>query len=129
MSISLKEIEAMSNRSTKDRYVYFIKKSVDNETIWVLDDNGYAMSGDGSGNDVIMLWPSKEYAERCATNDWANYKPLSLDLDYVIDELLPSLSGKKIKLGIFMVPSSSTTSVIDADSLLVDLDSECQKYN
>lgn len=128
MSLQTKEIETMLNKISKNRYIYFIKKAVDNEEIWVLDDDGYAMSADDFGNGVIMLWSAKEYAEKCATNDWSGYKPKSLDLDYVINGLLPSLIENGIKLGFFMIPSSTETPVVDANSLLSDLDAECQKY-
>ncbi|HCC5837555.1 DUF2750 domain-containing protein [Citrobacter farmeri] len=129
MKLSTKEIEIMSAKPNKDRYVYFIKRIVDTELLWVLDDGGFALSGDDSGNDMIMLWSAREYAEACITDGWANYKAKEIKLSYLMNVLLPDLSKKKIGIGVFMVPSTSDTPIVSADGLLADLKIECQKYN
>ncbi|WP_350307541.1 DUF2750 domain-containing protein [Photorhabdus viridis] len=129
MKLSDKEIEVMSKKGHKDRYVYFIKRVVDNEAAWILDDEGFALTSDDIGNDILPLWPAREYAEACANGDWDGYNPKKIDLEYILDELLPDLSKDQIKLGIFMVPSITDTPIIAADSLLVDLQNECEKYN
>ncbi|WET42267.1 DUF2750 domain-containing protein [Citrobacter enshiensis] len=129
MKLSAKEIEIMSAKPNKDRYVYFIKRIVDSELLWVLDDGGFALSGDDSGNDMLMLWPAREYAEACIAEGWVNYKAKEIKLSYLMNNLLPDLSEKKIGIGVFMVPSTSDTPIISADSLLTDLKNECRKYN
>ncbi|MEZ2586399.1 DUF2750 domain-containing protein [Kluyvera intermedia] len=129
MKLSAKEIEIMSTKNGKERYIYFIKRVVDNEAVWVLEDNGFALSGDDSGHDMLMLWPAREYASVCATEDWGNYKAKELTLDYVIEKPLSDLSMKGVKLGVFMVPSIFDTPVINADNLLLDLENEYHKYD
>lgn len=129
MKLSAKEIKIMSAKPNKDRYVYFIKRVVDAELLWVLDDGGFALSCDDSGNNILMLWPAREYAEACIADGWANYKAKEIKLGYLMNNLLPNLSEKKVGIGVFMVPSTSNTPTISADSLLRDLKSECQKYN
>lgn len=128
MKLSDKEIEVMLAKKDKDRYIYFIKKVVDNRVAWVLDDNGFAISSDNDDSDVVMLWPAAEYAIFCAIDDWSNYKAKEINLSYLMDKLLPDLLEKNIKLGIFMTPIHSGVPVIDAESLLLDLQSECDKY-
>lgn len=129
MKLSAKEIEVMSTKNNKERYTYFIKRVVDNEAMWVLDDNGFALSSDDRGHDMLMLWPAKEYALACATEDWSNYKAKELSLDYVMAELLPDLSKRGTKIGVFMVPSTSETPVMNSSDLLIDLENEYQKYH
>ncbi|EHD20425.1 MULTISPECIES: DUF2750 domain-containing protein [Brenneria] len=129
MKISAKEIEAMSKKSNEDRYVYFIKRVADNESAWVLDDEGFALSSDDNGNDFIMLWSAKEYAELCAVDTWSNYKAKEIELDYIFDELLPDLLESNINIGVFMVPSTTDTPIVSADKLLTDLQNECEKYS
>ncbi|AIR68647.1 DUF2750 domain-containing protein [Dickeya fangzhongdai] len=129
MKLSAKEIEVMSKKGNEDRYIYFIKRVADNESAWVLDDDGFALSSDDAGNDFIVFWPAKEYAEACAVDVWSNYKAKEIELDYIIDELLPNLSDDGLNIGIFMVPSTTDTPIVSADKLLEDLQNECEKYN
>lgn len=129
MRLSAKEIEVMSTKNNKERYAYFIKRAVDNESFWVLDDNGFALTSDDEGHDILMLWSANEYASACATDGWASYRAKELSLDYLIENLLPDLSTKGVKVGVFMVPSTLDTPVVDADDLLNDLNSECHKYD
>lgn len=129
MIVSAKEIEVMSNKDSKERYIYSIKRIVDNEEAWVLDYDGFALTGTNDGsNEVLILWPAREYAVNCATNGWKNYKPKALSLDYIMNELLPELSAKGTQVGIFSVPSLTNTPVVDAKSLLLDLEEECSQY-
>ncbi|PIT61197.1 DUF2750 domain-containing protein [Snodgrassella alvi] len=129
MIVSAKEIEVMSNKGSREKYIYSIKRIVDNEEAWVLDDDGFALSGrNDDNNEVIILWPACEYAANCAIDDWKNYKPKALSLDYIMNELLPELSAKGTQVGIFSVPTLSNTPVVDAKSLLLDLERECSNY-
>ncbi|SFR11215.1 Protein of unknown function [Enterobacter sp. kpr-6] len=129
MQLSEKEIEIMSAKNNKERYFYFVKKVVDSEAVWVLDDEGFALSGGDNDEDILMLWPAREYAENCIIDDWKKYKAKELSLNYVMGELLPDLLVKGIKIGVFMVPSISNTPVVNAEDLLLDLENENSKYN
>lgn len=129
MNLSKKEIEIMSTKNNKDRYIYFIKRVVDGETAWVLDNDGFALSSGGDNHDILMLWPAREYAENCATDDWKDYKAKALSLNYIIEELLPNLSAKGVELGVFMTPYISNAPVVSAEKLLLDLENENSKYN
>lgn len=129
MGLSAKEIEVMSNKGIKDRYVYCIKRIVDSEQAWVLDNDGFALCGQNDvDNEVIMLWSAREYAANCALDDWKGYKPKALSLDFVMNELLPDLSEKKIQVGIFPIPTLRNTPVVNAKDLLHDLENLCSEY-
>jgi len=124
-----KEITAMCHKGTRDRYIYFVKKVADNECVWALDANGQAMSQDGHGSRFIMLWSAREYAELCAVDAWAGYQPKRLALDELLGELLPRLQQEGIRIGVFMVPASTDTAIVNAEDLIIDLEQECEKYN
>ncbi len=128
MRLSAREIEVISGIGNRDRYVYFIKRVADAESAWVLDDDGFALSCDGSNNDFIVLWPAREYAEACAIDEWSRYKPKEIELDFLLYEFLPNLSNDGLRIGVFMVPSTKDTPIVSADELLADLKNECEKY-
>ncbi|MFQ0993386.1 hypothetical protein [Gilliamella apicola] len=66
MELQAKEIEAMSKKGSKDRYIYCIKRIVDSEQAWVLDDDGFALCGqNGSDKEVIMLWSARICCKLC----------------------------------------------------------------
>ncbi|WP_218057322.1 MULTISPECIES: DUF2750 domain-containing protein [unclassified Gilliamella] len=127
--LSAKEVEVMSNKGSQERYIYSIKKIVDNEVAWVLDDDGFALTGrNDNNNEVLILWPAREYAANCALGGWKNYKPKALSLDYIMNKLLPDLSAKGTQVGIFSIPTLSSTPIVNAESLLIDLENECSNY-
>ena len=104
MSISDKQIESILSLSGEDRYRHFIKAVIDREEMWGLYQNGWAMAAADSGQAVFPLWPYKEYAELCAVDKWAGYKPRSIPVDDVIEILLPKLEKEHALVGVFYTP-------------------------
>lgn len=71
-----KEFNAVLELPANIRYEYFIKKIVDQEVLWGLYDDGWALSTDDVGNHLFPFWPRKEFAEYCAIGDWSNGYPM-----------------------------------------------------
>lgn len=127
MKLSQKAIEAITAQSAHDRYVYFVKVVADWEVVWGLYDDGWAMAGNDDGEIIFPMWPAKEFAQLCAINEWAGYKPRSIPLEEVMDVVLPELQEEGIVPGLFFRPSSegATRTV---EQLLNDLNIELLKY-
>jgi len=127
--LAKKEIEAMLKKNSKERYIYSIKRIVDFEALWVLEENDkFAMSGNDKGSSFLAIWPAMEYAKMCATGEWDKYKEKSIGLDYFMHNLLPQLKKDQVSIGVFMVSSETNTPIATAESILCDLNSECAKY-
>lgn len=73
------------------RYDHFIKTAADQRKVWGLYEKGWALMGSAHGQQLFALWPAPEYAALKATGDWAHYAPREIDLDDLLDRLLPEL--------------------------------------
>jgi peptidoglycan/xylan/chitin deacetylase (PgdA/CDA1 family) len=127
MPVSEKQIAAILALPPPQRYDHFIKKVVGWRKVWGLYEDGWAMSETADGEPVFPLWPEKEYAELCATADWAGYEAREIELDEFMTDLLPMLEERGIHPGVFFVPGQGSID-IKIDQLQKDLQQELDKY-
>lgn len=127
MGISQKQIDAILNLPPPKRYSHFIKKVVGWGKVWALYDDGWALSETDGGETVFPLWPEKEYADLCATAEWANYKSEAIELDELLGSLIPVLRQKGILPGVFFTLDGGSVNVT-LDQLEKDLREELTKY-
>ncbi|WP_294345002.1 DUF2750 domain-containing protein [uncultured Clostridium sp.] len=121
-----KEFEAVIKLSASKRYEYFIKKVVDEEEVWGLYDDGWAMTEDDEGNKMIPFWHKREFAKFCAIDEWSGYIPECIDLYKFIDNWLIDMKNDKIKPSIFWNNEDSV--LIDIENLINDLECELENY-
>ncbi|GEP42374.1 DUF2750 domain-containing protein [Brevifollis gellanilyticus] len=122
-----KQIEAVLKLSGHDRYRHFLKVVADKESAWGLYEDGWALAADDDGNPVFPLWPAKEYAALCAVGEWAGYEPSDIDVDELLEELLPSLMERGTRIGIFPSPSEKGVSP-ELDRFEQELRDELSQY-
>ena len=127
MGISQKQIESILKLPAPKRYSHFIKKVVGWKKVWGLYDEGWAMSETSDGKLVFPLWPEKEYAELCASGKWANYMPEAIDLDEVLDSMIPMLRERGIAPGVFFTLEGGSINA-SLDELENDLRKELSYY-
>lgn len=127
MAISQKQIEAIINLPAPKRYSHFIKKAVGWQKVWGLYDDGWALSETDDGQPVFPLWPEKEYAELCADGDWAGYSPEPIELDEVLESMIPMLRERNILPGVFFTSAGGSVNA-DVDRFEQDLRSELANY-
>lgn len=127
MTLSQKQIEAVIRLSGPERYNHFIKQVADSEEVWGLYKDGWALAAMSDGTEVFPFWPAKEYAALCAQNEWAGYEPHMIDLENLIEELLPMIERDGVLPGVFYTPANKgvTPSI---SQLLEDLQRELQWY-
>lgn len=121
------EISSLIKQSPQNRYEYFIKRIADDEAVWGLYDNGWALAGSSEGNTVFPLWPAMEYAALCSNGNWENYKPDRMSLKEFLDELLPELKKDSVDLGVFYTPEENGV-VVTTEQIRFDLMAELEKY-
>jgi hypothetical protein len=80
----------------------FIKDVVRFKKVWglKLDDNwAVSKSADFEDAEVLLFWSDKELAEACATDDWNDYKPESMETPEFLEEWLPGMCEEGIAVG------------------------------
>jgi hypothetical protein len=95
---------------------------------WGLYDGDWAFVTADDGAPVSLLWPAAEYACAFAQNQWSAYVPRGVDLDELVDVLLPRLEKDGVLLGIFptIAEMGATVSV---DELRKVLEHELENYD
>ncbi|MDA5564518.1 DUF2750 domain-containing protein [Cobetia sp. MMG027] len=127
MNIQSKELDFLSKKTSSDRYVYTVKKIADFEEGWGLYCNGWALTG-ADGNEYFPIWPSQEAAMNCAVEHWSGYKPKSISVDYLMEELLPMLTEDNVQVAIFMLENTLDTATKKSCEFQEDLSVEMEKY-
>jgi hypothetical protein len=127
MSINEKQIQAILSLPAPKRYSHFVKQVVGWKKAWGLYDDGWALSQTGAGEPVFPLWPAKEYAELCADGDWAGYRPEEIELEELLDRIIPMLREKEILPGVFYIVEGGSINA-DIDVLEKDLKMELSNY-
>jgi hypothetical protein len=127
--VSKKQIEAVFKLSPAKRYGHSIKIIAEEELVWGLYNDGWAMAATNSDNQsVFPIWPLKEYAEVCISGDWLNYEPKSICLYEFIDDYLASFREDNILPCIFY-GTEDQGMLADIDMLIADIEDECLKYD
>lgn len=127
MKISQKQIEAVIILSGAKRYEYFIKFVAESMEVWGLYQNGWALAGTSTNENVFPVWPAREYAELCAKNEWSGYEAVAFSIDDFMNDLLPNLKDDAVLPGVFYTPmDTGVTPTID--QILNDLNMELAKY-
>lgn len=122
-----KKIENIVKMTEDERYDYFIRKVADFEQVWGLNDNGWALLGDDDGNQILPLWPEREFAELCVADQWKNYKPASIQLSNFLEKWIPGMINDKTLINIFLTPDAKG-SVVSPPTLKSDLQDELEQY-
>ncbi len=98
-----KEIANVLSLSGSERYKYFIKKVVDNEKIWGLYQDGWALVEDKRfAKKLLPMWPLKEYAELFINNEWKYYHVKSIELEDFLENFIYKMQDNDISPCIFL---------------------------
>ena len=121
------QIDSILKLDYMDRYRHSIKEIVSWGIVWVLDDNGWALAGDGTTQQYLCIWPAKDYADLCANDSWKKHKAISVDLDDFLENVIPQLIVSNLSLSVLMTPLSKGTTV-NVENFVNDIQLELQKY-
>ena len=122
-----REIAAVLSLPGNVRYDRFIKTVADWETAWGLFDAGWALLGTQDGEAAFALWPTKEYANLCATGEWASYSPRDIQLDDLVETLIPKLTADGVLVVVFSTPEDRGV-VTEPSALANDLEAASAEY-
>ena len=123
------EIENMLKKTAQERYVYSVKRIAEQELAWTLQENKtMVFTKDEDGNTFFPIWPYKEYALKCKTDEWEKCTLMKLPLDTLINETLSNFSKTGIKISVFIVPNELMSTTASAEDFLNNLLYECSKY-
>jgi len=127
MSENLKKVNALMGLAAPDRYDHFIKFVADRRSLWGLWSDGWGLHETNDDSTVVFpVWPARIFAELSANEDWSHFEPREIELDDVLDVLIPRLRGEGYKITVFPVPGIGGI-VPELDLLEDDLRSELRR--
>lgn len=113
MKVNPQEIQSVVQLSAKERYEYAMKRILDQEEIWFLDDDGWVTYGDDAGNIYLPIWSAEVFAKMNAVSQWENAQPEKLELETFLQDSVPELIEQNISIAIFPIAGSDITSQMD----------------
>jgi hypothetical protein len=96
-----KEKEAVLRLGGIGRYRHCVTRAADEEQLWGLWQDGWAMAGVVGGGEAFPVWPHCDYAELCAQDDWAGYAPKAIALEEWMTRWLPGLQKDERLVAVF----------------------------
>ena len=127
-ALSPKEFQSVSALEAKERFTHFVKRVADWELVWGLrNESGWVAAGDNENNSGFPVWPHPEYAAACATNEWADASPQSIDVRTFMESWLPNMAADCILLAVFPTPNLHGV-MVSAPELLAALEQELANY-
>ncbi|QOZ75200.1 DUF2750 domain-containing protein [Bradyrhizobium sp. CCBAU 53351] len=127
MKVPPKQMAAVIALPGAKRFEHFIKVVADQQLVWGLHRDGWALAATDDGKTVFPLWPAKEYADVCASGEWSGYVPRSISLSDLLEVLLPKLQIDGVLPGVFFTPASKGVTP-SAEEVKSALETELQKY-
>ena len=127
MKISEEQLRAVVALPAEVRYEHFIKRVADTEEVWILDEDGWAMASNADGTQILPVWSAFEYADMCRRGEWENYRPASIELEELLNGVLPDLAENGILIAVSYLPKDEGV-VVDSNRLSLDIERELQNY-
>jgi hypothetical protein len=124
---SPKEQQSVLALNAPERFRHFIKRVADDEVVWGLWSDGWAMMAFSDNRFVFPLWPAREYAQQCAGGEWGEHVPKEIPLGTLIEKMLPRFKVKDISPAIFPTPTGQGV-VLSTDELAAAIKDELTKY-
>jgi hypothetical protein len=110
------------------RYEHFIKQVADTQRVWSLwDESGWVCSTTEEGTNLLPLWPHLDYASLAAAGEWQGCKPRAIDLQQLMEEMLPQFQERGVGFVVFPTPDGKGV-IPPTEQLLSDLRAELTKY-
>src|SRR5215472_13490501 len=109
-----------------ERYDYFAKRVADWEKVWTLEgERGWFASADDEGVIHLPLWPHPLFAEMGMVGHSSKAKVVALDLDDLLDNVLPQLESTQQRVSVMPFEGGGVS--VDPKRLRDDLLAELEK--
>jgi hypothetical protein len=111
MPLNAQQVDEVLKLPAPQRLRHFFEKVVEARSMWGLYGEGWAISETPEGQQVLPLWPGREYAERCIAEEWSNHQAREIDLDAALGMMIPTLRQQGILPGVFFSPEQGSINI------------------
>ena len=110
--IGQREIDSLSACDVQIRFEYFIKRVADWGEIWTLkDEDGYVLFGDADRQELVPVWPFREFAVQCCDGIWKNASAVSISTVEFMTKWIPGTTVDSRKVAVFPTRGGNAATV------------------
>lgn len=125
--ISNQEITSMISQTAKVRFEYTVKRIVDFENVWVIEDEkGLMLLNDNNGNLIFPIWPFEEFAKIFCVGDYSTCTVSSIEIHEFLEDYIPKFELSNYKLSVFPL-NTGKGMVVEIPDFLLAVQSELDK--
>ena len=121
------ELKAILRLSPTDRYQHFLKRAVDHDQVWMVEDDAGLVTFNHGDDEVLPVWPARRYAEHAmerALRDWTGARYISLPVRHWIEATLRPLADEAgVAVAVFADADGEGLSV-SISNIVADLQDE-----
>ncbi|HZW14029.1 MAG TPA: DUF2750 domain-containing protein [Noviherbaspirillum sp.] len=123
-----KEFDSVTQLDGPARFKHFVSRVADWQKVWGLrSDSGWVSVGYDDGNSGFPVWPHPQYAAACATGEWAENRPASIDVHEFVESWLLNMTDDGVKVAVFPTPKMRGV-FVEARGLQRMLQDELEQY-
>lgn len=123
-SLSDPQIDSLVTASPETRQKYLIDQIADNHELWVVFDGQELPTFESSQNDVVHVWPNREFASLFRSKTIANPEVVPIPIDDWIDDVLYAPNLEPVDIAYFPVGLGKPVVMSDQDEFLRLVSSE-----
>ena len=102
------EYAAVPTMTDAELLEYFLYRIFETEEIWGVKETAHQwLNHEYNGQFVQPLWPYKRYADEAAVDQWENFVPVAVSLEYFMEQTLNELVMNDVLIEI--MPRKSAT--------------------
>jgi len=120
-------MKALFRAPAAKRVKYFITQVADREEAWALYSDSWVLAAASDGAHVFPLWPAEQFAQACASGDWADHEAVAISLDDLVDGLLPQLAQDGVLAGVLQGPDGQGVNM-PASDLRTAIQAYCDEW-
>ena len=128
--VNEKEFYNVINSDFHKRVKYFKNRVAGKETMWLMgSDDSFFTDLDNNGNEVLLVWPYKEYAEYTVFENTTFVSQLvEVEIHDFLETCISYLQEKNIKLMVFPVKEGSGCALFNPEDFRIMMEEELSKY-
>ena len=109
-----------SNIHPQESYKAFIESMLQNNGIYALYQDGFALCATPTGQKALAIWRHINLAKLVVKDNWANYQPMHLSFRDFIEKVLPHLNEEQTMVSLDLSPEGQNM-LISPEKMLLDI--------
>jgi Protein of unknown function (DUF2750) len=116
--ISQEEFNGLSRANAQQRQEYLINEIVNSHELWTVFDGDELPAFSSSQNDVLHIWPSKEFALRYFSPTISNPHATPIPINDWVDQILFGSQSRNLDLACFPVGTGKIVNMASRETFI-----------